>query len=104
MGAAPQDVLAYLGPAIGPAAFKVGDEVRAAFVRHDPRADSAFQAHGKNHWLADLYELARQRLKRCGVSHVYGGDECTYHDRERFFSYRRDNDTGRMAALIWLAE
>ena len=96
-------VLAYLGPAIGPRAFEVGPEVRAAFMAVDAHADSAFQTvAGGDKYRADLYLLARQRLARVGVVRVYGGKFCTYSDRERFFSYRRDGATGRMAALTWL--
>lgn len=94
-------MLAWLGPAIGPQAFEVGPEVRAAFVARDAAADTTFVAHGDK-FLADLYALARQRLAALGVSHVYGGDYCTYTERERFFSYRRDGATGRMATMIWL--
>lgn len=97
------ELLAYLGPAIGPTAFEVGDEVRQAFVAHSASAASAFVA--SNHagkWLADLYLLARQRLQGMGVNAIYGGQYCTYTDAERFFSYRRDGVTGRMASLIWL--
>ncbi len=96
------DILAWLGPAIGPSTFEVGAEVRAAFVGHDPQAASAFQAHGADKWLCDLYLLARQRLAALGVHSVYGGGLCTYQDHERFYSYRRDGQTGRIASLIWL--
>ncbi len=95
-------LLAWLGPAIGPQAFEVGPEVRAAFVASDATADTAFAAHGDK-FLADLYALARQRLAKLGVSRVHGGNFCTYTERERFFSYRRDGVTGRMASLIWLS-
>lgn len=96
-------LMAYLGPAIGPTAFEVGDEVRRAFVAHSAQAAAAFRP-GANagKWLADLYLLARQRLQLAGVDAVYGGQDCTYSDAERFFSYRRDGVTGRMASLIWL--
>lgn len=104
MQVTPGEVLAWLGPAIGPAAFEVGDEVRTAFVADDPAAASAFrpgEAPGK--WWADLYALARLRLARIGVAGVTGGGLCTVADRRRFFSYRRDGLTGRMASLVWLA-
>ena len=97
------EVLAWLGPAIGPAAFEVGAEVRSAFMAHDVSAAKAFVPHGDK-WLADIYQLARQRLRNCGVEQVYGGGLCTYSDSERFYSYRRDGETGRMASLIWLQE
>ncbi|MGD2112352.1 MAG: peptidoglycan editing factor PgeF [Gammaproteobacteria bacterium] len=99
----PRDLLAWLGPAIGPAAFEVGAEVRAAFLAHDPQAAAAFTPGGDGHWFADLYVLARQRLAACGVSAVHGGGWCTYRARARFYSYRRDGVTGRMATLAWLA-
>lgn len=102
MGVAPGELLAWLGPAIGPQAFEVGDEVRAAFVAHDPAAAAAFAAHTPGKWLADIELLARQRLNQAGVTAIYGGGMCTVSDPERFFSYRRDGQTGRMAALIWL--
>ena len=95
--------IAWLGPAIGPARFEVGEDVRRAFISVDPRAASQFvpvAAPGK--FLADLYGLARQRLARAGVSDVFGGGLCTVSDEERFFSYRRDRVTGRMASLIWI--
>jgi YfiH family protein len=101
---APGDaLLAWLGPAIGPKAYIVGDEVRAAFMARDARAASAFAAHRDAGWHADLYQLARQRLAACGVAAVYGGDHCTLQEAGRFFSFRRDGVTGRMATLIWLA-
>lgn len=96
------NLMAWLGPAIGPDAFEVGAEVRAAFMAHDPAAAQAFTDIGDGKYLADIYALARQRLAALGVSDVYGGDFCTVIDRERFFSYRRDRTTGRMASLIWL--
>ena len=97
------DVLAWLGPAIGPDNFEVGDEVRSAFVERDADAAVAFQPQGQGKWLADLYALARRRLSAAGVVGVYGGGLCTVADGERFFSYRRDGVTGRQASLIWLA-
>lgn len=104
MGVAPERLHAWLGPAIGAEAFEVGDEVRTAFLREDAGAAAAFtvgKVQGK--WLADLYLLARLRLARAGVVRVFGGGFCTYADAERFYSYRRDRVTGRMASLIWLA-
>ncbi len=98
----PADILAWLGPAIGPQAFEVGEEVREAFVRDLPGTVTAFVPGQPGKWLADIYELARLRLARAGVSRVFGGGYCTYTDAERFYSYRRDKTTGRMAALIWL--
>jgi YfiH family protein len=93
-------VLAWLGPAIGPDAYEVGREVRIAFASHG----KAFSAPTRpGHWRLDLYAVARERLRRAGVSQVYGGDFCTYSDPVRFFSYRRDKTKERMAALIWLA-
>ncbi len=97
------ELLAWLGPAIGPDAFEVGDEVRAAFVDRDLDAGAAFHAHGPGHWLADLYALARRRLRACGVREISGGEHCTFRDATLFFSYRRQPRTGRAATLIWLA-
>jgi polyphenol oxidase len=94
-------LMAWLGPAIGPEAFEVGEEVRAQFMEKDQQAASAFKLHG-NQYLADLYQLARQRLNNAGVIQINGGGLCTYTDASRFFSYRRDGVTGRMATLIWL--
>lgn len=101
--AAQGKVLAWLGPAIGPEAFEVGEEVRAAFIAKDGRAEQAFKpAKTAGKWLGDIYAIARQRLDSVAVSQVYGGGLCTYNDHERFFSFRRDQVTGRMASLIWL--
>lgn len=96
------EVMAYFGPAIGPQAFEVGDEVRSAFVALSGDAAAAFQAGSRGKWLADIYRLARLRLSAKGVEHVFGGDYCTVTDAARFFSYRRDGQTGRMASMIWL--
>ncbi|AAU92714.1 peptidoglycan editing factor PgeF [Methylococcus capsulatus] len=95
------DLLAWLGPAIGPEAFEVGDEVRAVFLSRDAESDAAFRPGDNGRWLADIYLLARLRLRRLGISDVYGGHWCTYSDESRFFSYRRDGVTGRMATLVW---
>lgn len=99
-----QDILVWLGPAIGPQVFEVGDEVRTTFIQVLPSAQSAFTPSRPGHWLANLYHLAQQRLSQQGVTHIYGGDFCTYTDPERFYSYRRDKVTGRMASLIWLRD
>jgi YfiH family protein len=99
----PLRVIAWLGPAIGPAAFEVGADVREAFLAADASDDVAFlpspSLPGK--WHADLFTLGRRRLARAGVARVHGGGLCTVSDPARFFSYRRDGVTGRMAALIW---
>lgn len=105
LGGSSDDILVWLGPAIGPTAFEVGAEVRDAFIDADPQAASAFVPSERDgHWLADIYQLARQRLAAAGVQQTYGGGECTFTDAERFYSYRRDGQTGRLASLIWLAE
>jgi YfiH family protein len=99
------EVLAWLGPAIGPQSFEVGEDVRMQFIAVDPHAILAFKPHADK-WLCDLYLLAKQRLQSIGVSQVYGAtintEFCTYSEDERFYSFRRDNVTGRMASLIWL--
>jgi YfiH family protein len=97
------ELLAWLGPAIGPQAFEVGDEVRAAFLADDPGAREFFAPQATGKWLADIYGLARRRLRRAGVDAIFGGERCTVSEPERFFSYRRDGVTGRQASLIWLA-
>ena len=102
MQAAPGDLLAWLGPAIGPDAFEVGSEVRSAFLAADPGATGAFRPSPCGRWLADIYILARRRLAALGVVSVWGGGLCTFGDAQRFYSYRRDGVTGRMASLIWL--
>ncbi|MBN2885856.1 MAG: peptidoglycan editing factor PgeF [Chromatiaceae bacterium] len=101
LGAPSAEVLAWLGPAIGPAAFEVGDEVRAVFMRADTAAEAAFERIC-GRWHANLFTLARLRLARWGLTHIYGGEDCTWSQPQRFFSYRRDGVTGRMASLIWL--
>jgi polyphenol oxidase len=103
MGVPGERLVAWLGPAIGPTVYEVGDEVRAAFLSRDAQAEIAFRATRPGHWLLDLYAVARQRLASTGVERVFGGGYCTYSEPARFFSYRRDGSTGRMAALIWLA-
>ena len=105
MGCKPTEILAWLGPAIGPTAFEVGGEVREAFMAEQAEAEAAFvPSSNEGKWLADIYQLARLRLARAGVTAVYGGEFCTVCDSERFYSYRRDGQTGRMASIIWLAE
>ena len=94
-------VVAWLGPAAGPQAYEIGEEVYRAFVDRDPAAAAAFAATRPGHWLVDLYALARRRLAQAGVSRVHGGGLCTISDPQRFFSYRRDVRTGRMATLVW---
>ena len=101
MHAAPRDLVAWIGPAAGPANYEIGEEVRAAFVDRDARAAAAFVPTRPGHWKVDLFALARQRLANAGVTRVGGGTECTIADRARFYSYRRDGRTGRMATLIW---
>ncbi|MDN5753527.1 MAG: laccase domain-containing protein, partial [Nitrosospira sp.] len=99
-------IMAWLGPAIGPNHFEVGEEVRQAFIKHDKDAALAFLPHNlrkDGKWFADLFLLARQRLTAASVAEIYGGGECTFSDPARFFSYRRDGNTGRMAGLIWLS-
>ena len=97
--------LAWMGPAIGPAAFEVGDEVRMAFVRQSWSAEAAFLPNERGRWQADLFLLGRQRLARAGVATVLGGGLCTVSDDARWYSYRRDArlgmDTGRLATLVW---
>lgn len=103
MGVAPQSLIAFLGPAIGPEAFEVGTDVRDAFLRIDANAARAFKPHKPGKWLADLFTLGRQRLACAGVHRVHGGGLCTYSNTARFYSHRRNPVTGRMAALIWIA-
>ncbi|WP_417519626.1 peptidoglycan editing factor PgeF [Marinobacter sp.] len=96
-------LMAWLGPAIGPKAFEVGPEVKAAFVAQDPGAEVAFSTVGarNGHFMADIYCIARQRLEALGVKNISGGNFCTVSDSQRFYSYRRDGQTGRMVTAIW---
>ena len=113
MKVTPNNLMAWLGPAIGPQAFETGDDVRDAFMQHDPAASAAFtpspagegRGEGKEgkKYFANIYLLARQRLNKLGITQIYGGGLCTYTDQQRFFSFRRDGATGRMATLIWMA-
>lgn len=96
-----QQVTVYLGPAIGADAFEVGPEVRDAFVW---ASDGCFKRGSGDRWFADLYQLAREQLMRAGVRQISGGHYCTFHEKDRFYSYRRQSVTGRMASLIWVAE
>jgi hypothetical protein len=95
-------LMAWLGPAIGPAHYEVGAEVRDAFLARDAGAAAAFVAHRPGHWLLDLYAVARQRLAARGVRRVHGGGLCTYSDPARFPSWRRDRTRERIAAFVWL--
>lgn len=97
----PASLRAWLGPAIGPEGFEVGADVVEAFVRADADAMRCFAPLREHKWLADLPQLARRRLAACGVEHVAGGDLCTWRDRTRFFSWRRDRTAQRMAAVLW---
>lgn len=103
MQSPPGELMAWLGPAIGPQAFEVGAEVYAAFTNLNPENAAAFKPHN-DRWLADLYHLARLALARVGVTKVFGGQHCTYSERGRFFSYRRDGQTGREVSVIWFVE
>lgn len=100
-GVAPRDVLAWIGPGIGPTAFEVGDDVYEVYTQRDARASEAFNRHTPGKWLADLPRLARRALARAHVTQIYGGDLCTWSDPQRFYSYRRDRATGRMGAFLW---
>jgi YfiH family protein len=102
LGVPPADVVAWFGPAIGPQTFEVGRDVLDAFCAQDPGARACFMPRPDGKWLADLCGLARRRLGRAGVGAISGGGWCTYTQSERFFSYRRERDAGRMATLLWL--
>jgi YfiH family protein len=102
LGGPVADVLAWLGPAIGPDHFEVGEEVRRAFCDHDARAAAAFTPHANGRWLCDLYRLARQRLESVGLNSIHGEVRSTYAQPDSLFSFRRDGITGRIAALIWM--
>ncbi|SFU64761.1 conserved hypothetical protein [Nitrosomonas eutropha] len=98
-------IIAWFGPAISSQHFEVGDEVRTIFTEYDFQAARAFfPGKEKGKWYADLSDLARQRLSHAGVSQIYGGNLCTYSNPEKFYSYRRDRKTGRMAGLLWMTQ
>jgi len=99
MGVPPQKLMAWLGPAIGPRVYEVGEDVRTAFRGYE----TAFEATRPGHWLLDLYAVARQKLHSKRLRAISGGGFCTYSEQERFFSYRRERTSARMAAFIWLA-
>lgn len=99
----PAELLAWIGPGIGPDAFEVGPEVRAAFVSSEPSSETAFRPGRGDRWLADLPGLARQRLESAGLTSVYGAGRCTFSEPDTFFSHRRDGRGGRMATLIWIS-
>jgi YfiH family protein len=98
----PATIMAWLGPAIGPQAFEVGDDVRRVFLDLNDAYARVFTSHTPGKWLMDLYAAARLQLADLGVTQLYGGEHCTYQDRQRFYSYRRDRATGRMASLLWI--
>ncbi|MGI9232904.1 MAG: peptidoglycan editing factor PgeF [Woeseiaceae bacterium] len=98
----PVDLLAWMGPAISQAAFEVGSEVREAFLEADAEAEICFAANERGRWQADLYALAKRRLSSMGINRQYGGGLCTFSDEDRFFSYRRSADTGRMVSFVAL--
>jgi len=98
---APQELIAWFGPAIGPTVFEVEEEVKEKFVATDPKAQQAFTSIVPNKYLLNLYLIGRQRLNNCEVSAIYGGEFCTYSAPEKFFSFRRHATTGRLASLIW---
>ena len=102
--APPEELLAWIGPAISGQVYEVDELVRDAFLNEQPQDESAFVSNRPGHWLADLPALAKARLNRLGIRHVSSANLCTYTEEARFYSYRRDGSTGRMATLIWLAE
>jgi copper oxidase (laccase) domain-containing protein len=103
MDAPPAELIAFIGPGIGPRRYEVGEDVRRAFVGRDAGAEGAFVPGTEGKYFADLYALARASLSAAGVAAVFGGGYCTAGE-DRFFSFRRDRTTGRMASLIWLED
>ena len=102
MQSPPAELLVWLGPAIGPEAFRVNDQIRVDFIDSNPDNSSAFAHQYQGHWLCDMYKIARNNLQRLGITQIYGGDHCTFRETDKFFSYRRQQTTGRMASLIWI--
>lgn len=100
----PANLLVWLGPAIGPSAYEVGDDMRRAFVEQDKETAQSFTPvpDRPGHWLADLYDIARRRLRAQGVHAIHGGLRCTFRERNLFYSHRREGACGRMASIIWL--
>ncbi len=103
MNGGPENIMVWLGPAAGPTAYEIGAEVRNAFVQYDKHAEVAFIPTRENHWKVDLYQLARMRLQSVGVASIYGGEHCSISEPDSFFSHRRDQQTGRMASVIWMS-
>jgi len=99
---ASENLLVWLGPAIGADVYEVGEEVYDAFTKNDTEAEQTFTSIAEQHWLFDIYHLAKLRLHRVGVRQIHGGDHCTLSEEQQFFSYRRDSVTGRMASMIWI--
>ena len=98
----PEDIIVWLGPAISQEAFEVGDEVREIFIDSDKDSRDCFKMNEYNRWQADIYGLAKIRLRNNGITLIYGGEYCTFRDDELFFSYRRENICGRMASMIYI--
>ena len=97
----PSDIVAWMGPCIGPKTFEVGEDVRDAFIKHDARVATHFAPRATpGKFLCDMYALARMRLAAMGISEVTGGDYCTFDQPDLFFSHRRNPLTGRMAAFV----
>ena len=100
----PDDCLVWLGPSIGPDVFEVGLDVLQSFTGKNKATLPCFRQKDEEHWLCDMYQLARTELEQLGIRQVFGGGLCTYTDKENFYSFRRDGDTGRMASLIWITD
>lgn len=101
----PEDTLVWLGPAIGPSQFQIRKDVYDIFMQQDPNAATALHSISDEHWLVDMYALARSRLQKCHVTEIYGGDRCTYSEHNDFFSYRRDGKIiGSIVSMIWIAD